>query len=391
VVRAGEVDPIAHLVQAADRALVPGDRFVADPGSEERERVPDVDREPPEKTGILGLLEGVERAHVLVERLPVRPLLEVQPAEEPEGLRPAEAVPDLLEQRLGLEGLTRSGLDIEVLPCDLRTGEEHRAPDPRLVGSESLERVREEPVGTREVAHREVQLTEGRVDLRELPAVVVGERGEVDLHAFEVVRRGLGVVLGARRVRGAPVVRTRLLADLPEEEVAAQLRDQVERRVRVRPLHRFRDLAVEHAHSALGERPVDPRPERLLREREPVPAGALGQDPLVDQFLETLSQRLFLRPHRRDQEGEIELGPDRARVGEDAVLFGGQAVEPRPVQGRHDLHGGRVGHPDRSSAVTRLKLRSNDARPSPFGSGTRTGLRPCRRRGARTAGPRSFG
>jgi len=87
--------------------------------------------------------------------------------------------------------------------------------------------------------------------------------------------------------------------------------------VGMHPLHHLGDLPVEHAQPALRERPVDPSAKLLLLEPEPSAARPLTKDPVVDEPLELLDQRLLGEAHGGGQEVEVELRPDGARVGED--------------------------------------------------------------------------
>jgi hypothetical protein len=98
-------------------------------------------------------------------------------------------------------------------------------------------------------------------------------------------------------------------------------------RVGMRPLEHFPDLSVEDPKSALCQRPIDTGAELLLREREPLSPGPLAEDPDVNELLDFLGKGLLTDPHSPEQEREIELRTDGARVGEDPVLLGREGIE----------------------------------------------------------------
>jgi hypothetical protein len=230
-------------------------------------------------------------------------------------------------RRNAMRDRRRCACAVQGLPGDLAPGEHEPRADPRRLVPEPLERFREPQVGLAEVAEEVVEVTERLGDLGLFAPVVAGEGSEVKEDPFEVVGRDLGLPGGAGRLGGATVVLIRLRRHLAEEVVPPELRELEQGRVGMAAFEHLADLAVEDPKAAFGERPVDPRPVLLLDEREPLAPGPFDEDPTVDQPLDLLGERLLLHSHGAEEERELELGADGARVGDDPVLLGGERLE----------------------------------------------------------------
>ncbi len=321
VVRARELGPIGHRAELRHRAFVPldGDRLHV--RAEQGERIPHLDREGTDQAGVAVSLEELEGVHVLVERSGIVPPLEREPRHEPVRLRDADRVAGSLEQVPGLEGPLGRLVRDEVLAGDLGPSETESSGEAGFPVPGFLEGLAVVAVGGREVPYRVVQVPERFRDHRLLPSVALGQGRKVEEHPLEVVDRALGLLGLARLLGGPPVELEGLGRHLPEEVVAAQVSVQLGRRSGADRFERFSDLAVQHAQPTLGQRAVDPGAELLLGEREPVPARALDQDPLVYERLQVLGQLLLVRRHGGDEEMEIEFGADRARVHEDPMFL----------------------------------------------------------------------
>ena len=342
VVRPGELDPVSHAEQSVRGPLEPFDGDVPDLGTHEGEGVPDVDREAALQSGFVQVLDERERLHALFERIPIRPPLEGDPSEEPMGLRAPDAVSRILEDPLRLETALHGGVEIQVLPSDLAASEQQSSADPGGFRPEPLEGLGESPVRVAEMAESVVEVAQRFGHLGLLLPAVPRQRGQVEEHTLEMVRRDFGFVRGARGFGGPPVVLVGFRRHLPEEVVPAQLSEDRERGLGVHLLEDHRDLAVEHSEAALGERPIDARPELLFREREPLAPGSFRERPEVDEALELLRERFLLDPHRPHKEREIELRPDGARVGEDAQLLRREGLERRVRPTASRAHSGRL-------------------------------------------------
>ena len=242
------------------------------------------------------------------------------------GLRHPHEVARHLEQTAGLERPTPGDLAVQVLASDLRACQSDASRQVRLACADPFERATVEQVGTGEVPDGEEEVAQALEHLDLLATMVAGQVLQLQEDPFVVVDRPLRFARRPGLLGRLLIVGEGFLTDLAQEVVSSELGRLMGEGPRAQALQGEGDLAVQDPKTALGQGAVDPGPELLLREPEPLAAAALSKDAAMHQALQLLGEFLLVRVHRPDQEREVELGTDGAGVRQDPVFLGGEVA-----------------------------------------------------------------